>query len=97
MGIRHVNIVENLTTEVIVLPMAKCAKSAGRNNHFKSVCRIGNGNDKYECESSCSMPKKGHKGKCFHKVNEKNETMDDLADQVQSLFYHDVHFNAINM
>ena len=21
----------------------------------------------------------------------------DLADQVQSLFYHDVHFNAINM
>ena len=23
--------------------------------------------------------------------------MDDLADQVQSLFYHDVHLNAINM
>ena len=23
--------------------------------------------------------------------------MDDLADQVQSLFYHDVHFNSINM
>ena len=23
--------------------------------------------------------------------------MDDLADQVQSLFYHDVHFNNINM
>ena len=23
--------------------------------------------------------------------------MDDLADQVQSLFYHDIHFNAINM
>ena len=22
--------------------------------------------------------------------------MDDLADQVQSLFYHDVHFNSIN-
>ena len=22
--------------------------------------------------------------------------MDDLANQVQSLFYHDVHFNAIN-
>ena len=23
--------------------------------------------------------------------------MDNLADQVQSLFYHDVHFNNINM
>ena len=23
--------------------------------------------------------------------------MDDLADQVQSLFYHDVHFNNVNM
>ena len=22
--------------------------------------------------------------------------MDDLADQVQSLFYHDVHFNNVN-
>ena len=22
--------------------------------------------------------------------------MDDLADQVQSLFYHDIHFNTIN-
>ena len=73
----------------------KCQKW-GRDNCFKSVCRSGNGNDK--CESSWSRPRKGHKGKCFHEVNEeKNETMDDLADQVQSLFYHDIHFNAINM
>ena len=70
----------------------KC-QNCGRDNHFKSVCRSGN--DK--CESSCSRPKKGHKGKHFHKVNEeKNETMDDSANQVQSLFYHDVHFNTVN-
>ena len=25
-----------------------------------------------------------------------NNDMDDLADQVQSLFYHDVHFNNVN-
>ena len=25
-----------------------------------------------------------------------NNDMDDLANQVQSLFYHDVHFNNIN-
>ena len=37
------------------------------------------------------------KGKRFHEINEeKNDSMDDLADQVQSLFYHDVHFNSIN-
>ena len=72
----------------------KCQK-CGRDNHFKSVCKSGN--DKYE--SSCSRPKtKGHKGKRFHEVNEEiNEAIDDLSDQVQSLFYHDMHFNAINM
>ena len=33
--------------------------------------------------------------KDFHEINEeKNESMDDLAYQVQSLFYHDMHFNA---
>ena len=34
----------------------------------------------------------------FHEINESEDNgMDDLADQVQSLFYHDVHFNNINM
>ena len=50
-------------------------------------------------ESSCSRPKKkGHKGKRFHEVNEEQNsgTMDNLTDQVQSLFYHDMHFNAVN-
>ena len=72
----------------------KCQK-CGRDNHFKSVCR-SSGNDKHDlCRS---RPKKGHKGKRFHEINEeKNDSMDDLADQVQSLFYHDVHFNSINM
>ena len=33
----------------------------------------------------------------FHEINEeKGDSMDDLTDQVQSLFYHDVHFNSIN-
>ena len=37
------------------------------------------------------------KGKRFHEINEeKNKSMDDLANQVQSLFYHNVHFNSIN-
>ena len=41
---------------------------------------------------------KGKKGKKFHEINESEDNgMDDLADQVQSLFYHDVHFNNVNM
>ena len=41
-------------------------------------------------------PKENEKRK-FHEVNEQNDwVMDDLAEQVQSLFYSDVHFNAIN-
>ena len=74
----------------------KCQK-CGRDNHFKSVCRSsGNGNDK--CDFSQVRPRKGYKGKCFHEVTEdKDESMNDLADQVQSLFYHDMHCNSINM
>ena len=38
-----------------------------------------------------------NKGKRFHKVNEqKDEDINDLADQVQSLFYNDIHFNSMN-
>ena len=71
----------------------KTCQKCGRDNHFKSVCRSTD-----KCNSSRSRPKKGHKGKRFHEVNEeKNESMDDLADQVQPLFYHYVHFNSINM
>ena len=39
--------------------------------------------------------KKG-KGKKFHEVNEEDGVMDDLSEQVQALFYNDVHFNMIN-
>ena len=41
--------------------------------------------------------KKGKgKGKKFHEVVENKNEMEDLADQVQSLFYHDIHFNSVN-
>ena len=37
-------------------------------------------------------------GKKFREVTEdENGAMDDLADQVQSLFYHKIHFNVKNM
>ena len=40
----------------------------------------------------------GHKGKKIHEVTEdQNGSMNDLADQVQSLFYDNMHFNTINM
>ena len=70
----------------------KCQK-CGKENHFKSVCKSVNTNASRD--HSKTRGKKGKKK--FHEVNESNEgSMDDLAEQVQSLFYHDVHFNTIN-
>ena len=71
----------------------KCQK-CGCENHFKSVCRSGTETHKHE--PSKHRPKKG-KGKKFHEINEqRDEVMDDLTDQVQSLFYNDVHFESVN-
>ena len=74
----------------------KCQKCKA--NHFKVVCKSGNNNsDRHD--SSCSRPRKSKgKGKKFHEVTEdqNSNAMDDLADQVKSLFYHDVYFNAVN-
>ena len=69
-------------------------KKCGKDNHFKSVCKSGT--DK--CDSSRHRPKYKGKGKKFHEINEQSSdgVMDDLADQVKSLFYDDVHFEAVN-
>ena len=67
----------------------KCQK-CGRENHFKAVCRSGN-----DGKRDSKLRYKGRKGKKFHEVNE-DGVMDDLTEQVQSLFYDEVYFNAIN-
>ena len=47
-------------------------------------------------DPSRHRPKKG-KGKRFHEVNEeKSESMDNLAEWLESLFYNEVHFNSVN-
>ena len=67
-------------------------QKCGKDNHFKAVCK----SEKCNFSTSRSRPKKG-KGKKFHEINEqKDEVMDNLADQVQSLFYHDFRFNSVN-
>ena len=61
------------------------------------MCKSNGSNDKQD--QSRSRPKKGKKGKKFHEINETESNdngMDDLADQVQSLFYHGMHFNNVN-
>lgn len=62
------------------------------------MCKCGNSNSD-RCDLSHSRPRecKG-KGKTIYEVTEdqNSNAMDDMADQVQSLFYHDVHFNAVN-
>ena len=71
----------------------KCQKCR-KENHFKAVCKSNEGRRDHRDHSKPSQ-KKG-KGKKFHEVNKEDGVMDDLTDQVQSLFYNDVHFNAIN-
>ena len=64
----------------------KC-QNCGMDNHFKAVCKSSD-----KCDSSKHRPK-GKWKKKFHEVNEQNNgVMDDLAEQVQSLFYSDMHF-----
>ena len=79
----------------IVLAFGKKCQKCGCENHLKSVCRSGSNTEKYEHSRHGS--KKPSIGKRFHEISkEKSESMDDLADQVQSLFYNDVHFNSVN-
>ena len=71
----------------------RCQK-CGKDNHFKAICKSGSDSKR---DHSRQRPKNKGKGKKFHEVNKQNEeVMDDLAEQVQSLFYNDVHFNTIN-
>ena len=46
--------------------------------------------------TQASIGQKGKEKKKFYEVNEQNEVTDDLTEQVQLLFYNDVHFKAIN-
>ena len=73
----------------------ECHKCGGK-NHFIKMCRSNKGsNNKYEsgCDSR-KLSKANGKGKCLHKcrfhvVNEEcHNDMDDLTEQVQSLFYN---------
>ena len=73
----------------------KCQKCS-KENHFKSVCKSGSDGRKDRDHSKPRYKGNGKgKGKKFHEVNE-DGVMDDLTEQVQSLFYDEVYFNAIN-
>ena len=62
----------------------RCQK-CGKDNHLKAMCKSGSNEGKRDLKP---RQKKG-KGKRFHKVNEDDGVMDDLTEQVQSLFYND--------
>ena len=72
----------------------KCGK-CGKDNHFKAVCKSGT--SEYKRDSSKHRPRAKGSKKKFHEINEdEGEVMNDLSNQVQALFYNDVHFNAVN-
>ena len=68
----------------------KCGK-CGKENHFKAVCKSSTDRR----DSSKHRPRVKGKKK-FHEINKEEGVMDDLTEQVQSLFYNEVHFNAVN-
>ena len=65
--------------------------SAGRKIILRLFCKSGTSD--YKRDSSKHRPK-GKGKKKFHEINEdEGEVMNDLSDQVQALFYNDVHMN----
>ena len=72
----------------------KCSK-CGKDNHFKAVCKSGS--SEYKRDNSRHRPKAKGSRKKFHEINEdEREVMNDLSDQVQALFYNEIHVNAVN-
>ena len=70
----------------------------GGKNHFVKMCRF-NKESKSKSESRCDS-RKLSKGKCshkckFHEINECQDDMNDLTEQVQSLFSIKIHRNLI--
>ena len=85
--------VANHTTVETVPPMVKDAKSVEKRiisrQFARVVVRIKG--------TTVNQEERKEKNKKFHEVNESGEgVMDDLVEQVQSLFYNDVHFNSVN-
>ena len=79
------------------LASSKTCNKCGQKNHFKAMCRSSEGL-RYEskCESKRQRSDRTSK-KCTHRCNvheinedchDDNTGMEDLADQVQSLFSH---------
>ena len=67
--------------------------NCGRKNHFSKMCRSSKGSNNFQTESKCDSRKpRQATGKCTHKcrvheINECQNEMEDLSEQVQSLFY----------
>ena len=69
----------NPTIKATAQHMGKNAKNVVKENHFKAVCKSGEGRR----DHSKPRQKKG-KGKKFHEVNKEEGVMDDLSEQVQA-------------
>ena len=67
----------------------ECHK-CGRKKHFSKMCKSSQGFDKSESKHDSRKPRQAN-GKCtkcrVHEINECQNDMEDLSEQVQSLFY----------
>ena len=92
------SIVVRPTTKGIAQHMAKSARSVAVITTSKLYVKMVQITMKaVPKEIKVNKDSKKGKGKKFDEVSKDNEgVMDDLTEQVQSLFYNDIRFNAIN-
>ena len=85
------SIVGRATTKEIVLLLVRNVGNVAR----RTTSRLFANQAQIEEIAANTGPRAKGKKK-FHEINEEEGVMDDLTEQVQSLFYNDVHFNAVN-
>ena len=85
-----VSTVERATTKAIVLLLVKNVENVAKTTTSRLFA-----NPQTREIAANTGPKQKEK-RNFIKINEEEGVMDDLTEQVQSLFYNDVNFNAVN-
>ena len=86
-----VSTVGKAITKVIILPMERNVENVVNITTSMLFANPQTG------EIAASTGPKQKEKKKFHKINEEEGAMDEhITEQVQSLFYNDVHFNAVN-
>ena len=92
--VETVNIVENLIRGELAQYMVRNAKIVTKITTLKLCVKVDPLTNMIQADPD---PRKRVQEKSPMMVTETNNEIEDIVDQVQSLFYHDVHFNSVNI